>query len=383
MASNAQTANFFDGGSFEEAPMAKVLRPARTVAEIEEEERRRIAANYARGLDANGNPLPAYGTPGVSTMYQARGGTGVSSTSFKPGAGGTQLPGVSNRAGGTAQEGYFTPAGDFVAGRDPDIYMGGTGGDQAIGRGLADDVLGQRPTVDADHQLTRANLDRLTPVIDPNLARNPEIDRAFDMSSDLVDRILGTPLQTQQIADRVLSNQLAIGRSSPGGIGNVQAGVKAAMGAAPELQRDAAQQSIAEQQSRFNAASNAANIYAGVAAGTADRSVRIAEANTAAATNVMQNLTTLTGFDYQFDTAKMQSIGQLVRDFFNNAQVYAGLSTQEQIAQWDDLTRRYGIDQNFKAEMARIAASENIGPLDAMKLVLGGVSGAGGLGARL
>jgi hypothetical protein len=107
--------------------------------------------------------------------------------------------------------------------------------------------------------------------------------------------------------------------------------------------------------------------------------VRIAEANQGAALQVMNNLTTLTGFDYQFDQAKMNAIGQLTRDYFNNAQQFAQMDAQMQIAQWNDMTARYGIDQSFKAAMEQVAAQENIGPLDAFKMVLGGATAIGGL----
>jgi len=382
----ANQADFFGTGA-DLSGGTGVQRPARTPEQIAEEERKRIYANYVRGLDANGAPLPAYGTPksagGTANGFQVQSGTGVSSTRFRPGAGGVQMPGTNaSPSNGPAVQGDFNHNGAFQPGLTPAGAAGSAvADDQAVARGLADEVLGSQPTVDPNNKLTQANIDRLTPVVDPSLGRNAEIDRAFAMSEDLVNRIMGAPSQTAAIADRSLSQQLAIGRSSPGGIGAVQAGVKGALGAAPQLQAQANQASIQEQQARAGAATGAAQIYAGVAAGTADRDVRIAEANQGAAVSVIQNLTALTGMDYQFDTAKMQSVGQLTRDFFQNAQAFAGMDVQKQIAQWNDMTARYGIDQNFKAAMEGIAASENIGPLDAMKLVLGGAAAAGGFAA--
>jgi hypothetical protein len=385
-------ADFFgdSGGGFVLDPYANVKRPQRTAEQIAEEERQRIHANYVRGLDANGNPLPAYGTP------RSQGGTAQGYQVTTPAPIGTQnmtqsaLQGrqVYNSEGlepSRVVRGDINHNGQF----QPGMNSGGTptGGNQgvaddlAVGRGLADEVLGSNPTVDPNNRVTRENMDRLTPVVDPALARNAEIDRAFAMSEDLVNRIMNAPSQTQQIADRSLSQQLALGRSSPGGIGAVQSGIKTAMGAAPQLQAQATQASIQEQQARAQAATGAANIYAGVAAGTADREVRIAEANQGAGLSVLNNLTTLTGQDYAFDTAKMQSVGQLARDFFANAQAFAQMDVQTQIAQWNDMTNRYGIDATLKAAMEQIAASENIGPLDAFKLVLGGVSAVGGLAA--
>jgi hypothetical protein len=338
-------------------------------------EEQRIYANYVRGLDANGNPLPAYGTP------QSQGGTAQGYQVVQEGIGTKNMTrgGVSNNPVSSVIRGDLVPhTGQFAAGAGAGALSSRITGDLAVADSLAGQVTGAQPTVAPENRVTAANRDALTPVIDPMLERNAEVDRAFAMSEDLVNRILNAPSQTGLIADRMLSNQLAIGRSAPGGIGAAQGGVKAALGAAPQLQSQAAQQSIQEQQARAQAATGAAQIYAGVAGSTADRAVRIQEANQQAASNVLNNLTSLTGMDYSFDAAKMQSVGQLARDYFNNAQAFANMDTQRQIAQWEDLTKRYGIDASFKAAMEQIAAQENIGPLDAFKLVLGGVSAVGG-----
>ncbi len=401
--STAQQGDFFGTGADLSGP--GVSAPQKTPEQIRQEEEMRIYANFQRGLDANGNPLPAYGTPrsagGTATGFNvqqmslgtrdskpinghptvginkvtglpgegAEGFSGAYKYTTTPGGGGTKVSGSVGRQANPNQAGGAPGSGTAA----------GVAGDLATANGLADQVLGSQPTVDPNNQVTQNNIDRLTPVVDPNLGRNAEIDRAFAMSSDLVDRILNAPSQTAQIADRSLSQALAIGRSSPGGIGAVQAGVKGALGAAPQLQAQATQASIQEQQARASAATGAAQIYAGVAAGTADRDVRIAEANQGAALSVINNLTTLTGMDYQFDTAKMGAIGQLTRDFFNNAQQFANMDVNLQIAQWNDMTTRYGIDQNFKAAMEKIAADQKIGPLDAMKMVLGGAAAVGGV----
>lgn len=213
--------------------------------------------------------------------------------------------------------------------------------------------------------------------IDPATAGSDEIDRAFGLSEGLINQITNTPSQTKAIGDQVLSNQLALGRSSPGGIGNVQAGVKAAMGAAPQLQQQANQASIQEQIARAGAATGAAQIYAGVAQGTADRAVRIGEANQNAANTVLQTMTSKYGQELNFTTEQRGQLGQLARDFYNNQVQFANMDLQQQMASWDAMVRTYGIDATLKAAMEQIAAQENIGPLDAFKLVLGAVDAAG------
>ncbi len=215
--------------------------------------------------------------------------------------------------------------------------------------------------------------------VDPALAGSDEIDRAFGLSESLIDSVMNTPSQTKIIGDQVLSQQLALGRSSPGGIGNVQAGVKAAMGAAPQLQQQAQQASINEQVARAQAATGAANIYAGVAQGTADRAVRIGESNQTAATNVLATMTQKYGMDLNFTTEQRGQVGQLARDFFNNQAQFAQMDVTQQTAAWDAMVRTYGIDSTLKAAMEQIAAQENIGPLDAFKLVLGSIDALGSL----
>lgn len=213
--------------------------------------------------------------------------------------------------------------------------------------------------------------------VDPALAGSDEIDRAFGLSEGLINSIMNTPSQTKAIGDQVLSQQLALGRSSPGGIGNVQAGVKAAMGAAPQLQQQAQQASIQEQVARASAATGAAQIYAGVAQGTADRAVRIGEANQNAANNVLQTMTSKYGQELNFTTEQRGQLGQLARDFYNNQAQFAQMDIQQQMASWEAMVKTYGIDATLKAAMEQIAAQEGIGPLDAFKLVLGAVDAAG------
>lgn len=208
--------------------------------------------------------------------------------------------------------------------------------------------------------------------VDPSTARNAEVDRAFEMSSDLVDRILNAPSQAKMIGDQALSQQLALGRSSPGGIGNVQAGVKAAMGAAPRLQSESNQAVMQEEQMRNNAAIGAANIYAGVAQGTADRETRIAQGNQTSADTVLGVMTTQYGMDLNFTTEERGQIGQMARDFYANQAKFVGMDIAAQSAAMDNIVKIYGINADFIAGIKKIAADEGIGEMDAMKLVLGG-----------
>jgi hypothetical protein len=226
------------------------------------------------------------------------------------------------RAGGVQQLG-FTPnySADALGGAQPQVVDSSL---HSAGQ-LADNVLGTQPTVNPQNQVNAANRDALTPVVDPNLATSPETDRALAMSQDLVNRITNAPLQTAILGDQSLSNQLAAARSARGGAGAQQDALNNAQAMAPQLQQAAAQQSIQEQVTRAGAAGQAASIYAGVATNDANRATTIATANQTAGLSVLNNLTTLTGQDLQFDAAKMGAVGQLARDYFNNAQVFANM----------------------------------------------------------
>jgi hypothetical protein len=384
-----------DPDFFGEGVLATPLAPEKTLEQIaaEEAEKRRRAEEARLASIPYGTPVSQGGTAvGYQTKQTVLGDRDAKPINGHPTVSNQVVTGIPGEGADGFKASYTYDRGKIAGGAIGSLgqrvnTVGGGAdslGSQAslsmdLGNGLADQVLGSEPTVDPSHQVDNANVTNLTPVVDPSLAENDETDRALSMSQDLVDRVLNTPLQTKILADQALSNQLLIARSARGGAGAVQSATDTALGQAPALLQQGAQQSINEQVTRAGAAGQAASIYAGVAGSSADRAVRIQQGNQTAATAVMANLTQLTGQDLQFDAAKMQSIGQLARDYFNNAAQFANMSTQLQMAQWTDLTTRYGIDHNFKAAMEKIAADKGIGPLDALKMVLGAGAAIGGI----
>lgn len=312
--------------------------------------------------DGSGNPtMIVSSTPAQDAAYNAKLGT-VTSQGF---------------AGGVQQLGFTPPYG--ASGSPSDALGSQSQTALDTGSNLAERVLGAQPTVAPEHQVTPGNRDALTPFVDPMLSSDKYTDAALAMSKDLVDRVLNTPLQTKIAGDQALSNQLALARSGRGGAGAVQDALNGAQAQAPQLLQQTQQAGIQEQVQRAGAAGQAAGIFAGVAGGVADREVRIKQANQGAGLHVLDNLTTLTGQDLQFDENQTNQIGLLARDFNAMGTAFANMDVQTQLAQWQDLTQRYGIDHNFKAQIESIAASKSIGPLDALKLALGGVSAVGGL----
>lgn len=364
------TANINQGRQDYNAPVDAALASATARPSI----MARGGATPQFATDGSGNRLQVVqGMPGENAAYEAALGT------VSPGvvAGGTPTYG----SPGTQTLSFTPPAAPAAPGAlNPGALV-----DNALSQGdqYAQQAATAQPTINPAHEVTPDNIAALTPVIDPSLASNPDTRRALDMAQNLVDRILGTPLQTPGLADQNLSSQLAIARSARGGAGAVQDALGAARDQAPQLQAQAAQQSIQEQQARAASAGQAASIFAGVANQGADRAVQIAQANQGAGLQVMNNLTTLTGQDLQFDQTKMQVVGQLARDYFANAQAFAQMDTQKQIAQWNNAVTAYGIDKSFDAAVKKISADEGIGPFDAFKLILGGAAALPGLAALI
>lgn len=233
-----------------------------------------------------------------------------------------------------------------------------------------------------ESSLTEENIAKFTPVVDPNIARSAETDRALALSEDLVDRVLNAPSQAQQLGDQALSDSLAMTRGARGGAGAVQNAQMNAEQNRPAILRDTAQAVIQEQTARAAAAGQAASIYAGVAGGNADRDATIRMANQTAGGNVISNLVAMTGQDYQFASEQRQQIGNLTAEFYRNAQQYAALDVQQQMAQWEALVQTYGIDKTFEAQIRQIAEQNKVGPLEAFKMVLGGVADVASLGIK-
>lgn len=245
---------------------------------------------------------------------------------------------------------------------------------QNVAGGLADQALATQPP--AKPNLT-------TPVVDPSLASSPDTATALAQSQDLINRILNTPLQTKILGDQALSNQLAMSRGARGGPGAIQNAEDQARQQAPQLQEQANQGAIQEQVARAGAAGQAASIYANVAGGNANRAVQIAQANQAAGLDMNHNLVALTGQQVQFTDAQMQTMGSLASAYLQNSAQFANLDVQKQIATWNNLTQRYQVDAQVKGQIEAVAAQKNIGPLDALKMVLGVGEGLATAGATL
>lgn len=334
-------------------------------------------------------PTGAFGDTTLNAAGQrtgfATGGAGysgpVNASTIDPTTGAVSQVAVPGSGQNTLQT--QTPNGLAPGAVDGALGSGVQGGDAAAANALGSQVQGSQPTTNPATAPTAANMQALTPVVDSNLANTPYEQQALDLSKSLIDKIFGLPLQTSELADREMQNQLAISRGARGGPGSANVALNTALGQAPALSAQAAAQTIGEQQARAQSAGQAAGIFAGVANNTANNSVNIELSNQKAGVDVLGNLTTLTGQQLSFDSAKTAQLGALAQAYLQNQAQFAQMDTTKQIDAWDNMVKTYGIDKQYQAAIEGIAASRNISPIQALQIALGVAQGVGSAAVAL
>lgn len=237
------------------------------------------------------------------------------------------------------------------------------------GRGAVDDALGlSRQAVDA----------ALQPVDQTNLNQATADARA------LLDQMLNGPNTAERIGSQTLRSQLALARSAAGGPGAVAGAFRNAQMAAPELQAQATEaatrETLARQQAagqitgqlqttatnqqandtaRINAASNAASGFAQGALGSRGQDIEIAKSNQSAASNLLNNVSQLTGTQLELDQKNQELIGQMVRDAAAMDYNWGQLDANRQEAEFDRWVKVYGIDQAAAAQIKAAAKASN------------------------
>lgn len=402
---------FNPGGtiSSQGAPQA----PALTAAEMEENRRRKLEWLSNQGLDANGNPLPAYGTPqnqggtanGFQITRQPTVGTGAMAVVESQQLGHENVPLV----GSPIREDTYQVAGAIPAGGGP-VLRDTTGGTVAPtvagGKGamltaqtsqgttaLRDDIERRRQGGEDQMLATAGNFQ--SPLDNPaatqsasNQAENalgaaPTIDQgladrgrgavtgALDMQRNVFDKLLNGPNTAQRLGSQVLRNQLALARSAAGGPGAVQEALRNAQMAAPELQAAAAQAATAETLQRTQAAGNVAQGAGQTALGARGQDVSIAAANQQAASQLMQNVTQLTGQQLELDQRNQELLGQMARDLAAQNFNWGQLDAQAQNNEFERWIKTYGIDVAAAAQIRAAAANNDKGVMDYLIPIIG------------
>lgn len=204
---------------------------------------------------------------------------------------------------------------------------------------------------------------------------------ALGMSREVLDRLLNGPSQAKAVGARALENQLALARSARGGPGAVQDALNAAQQQAPQLQAQASQQAIAEQQGLLSTAGNVASNFAQAALGARGQDIQIEQTNVDAATKVLGQIAQLTGQQLQLDQQNEQFLGQMARDWAQLDFDWSKMSVDAQNQWFDRQVQIYGIDQQVAAQMKAIAAQEGIGPADWFNGIVGIIGAGAGVGA--
>lgn len=394
-----------------EGTLDPVLRPKVTQEELDRAREARRLRNEAMGLDANGNPLPAYGTPasrgGTASGYQVtsqpRVGTGAMSVTSATPLGSQDAPLV----GGTVRE-YTTQ----TSGTNPGIRSATTGtvAPGAGGQTGAQSAQGAQAIQDDIARREQASQDALTIAqqnnVNPSQGTGRAVDRAssalgpapqvemgladrqlgayqeaLGMSREVIDRLLNGPSTAERLGQKTLTTQLALARSARGGPGAVQQALSQAQQQAPELQAQATQQAVSEELGRTQAAGNVASNFAQAALGARGQDIGIAQANQDAGLRTTQMISQLAGTQLELDQRNQELLGQLARDIAATGFDYAKLDAETASRELDRLMQMYGIDKQYAAQIKALEMAGKITSKDIFNGFMGIVGGLAGIGA--
>lgn len=175
-------------------------------------------------------------------------------------------------------------------------------------------------------------------------------------------------------ADQTLARQIALARSAPGGAASQQAGIFAAMDQAPSLYAQGAQQAAAEQTTRLGQAESAAKAFGDLGTMTRGQDVQQAQFEASLQKGIADSVSQLTQGQVQMNQQDSQEMASIWMDFAKLQSVYAGMSSAEQLAWWQNETAQRGQDKNFQAILAQLNAQGKVTPKD----IIGGLFQLGG-----
>lgn len=317
--------------------------------ELEQDLARRQAQSQGRPQPNPTSPISATNTGNLFYQGGAPAGAPIQSPLQNPGRATT---GVSARTVG------LNPA--AVGGATTNVpSKTETAADQAAA------ALGPAPEIDMG--LADRNVGRL----EDSLAANKEV----------LDRLLNGPSTAERLGQQTLKTQLALARSAAGGPGAVADALMNAQAQAPELQAQATQQAVSEEQARLSTAGQVAGQITNAELGRRQQDIGVAQANLGAATTVLQEVSRLTGTQLELDMRQQELVGQMARDMAAQDFNWAQLSVQQQDAYFSRMVQVYGIDKNFEAQIRAIAAQKSIGPLDVFNGIVGVIGSGATIGA--
>lgn len=187
-----------------------------------------------------------------------------------------------------------------------------------------------------------------------------------------------------RFADQALARQIAAGRSAGGGYASQQAGMFAAMEQAPGLYAEGARQAANIANQRLQMAETAAKSFGDLGTMTRGQDEARAQFESNLSLSIADSVARLTEGNVQMNDRDSAMMAEIWMDFAKLQSVYAGMSSEEQLAWWQNETARRGQDKNFEAIMAQLKSQGAVSSKDLIGglFQLGGglVSTAGGIG---
>ena len=203
----------------------------------------------------------------------------------------------------------------------------------------------------------------------------------------LLEELLGfDPNQyATEFADQALARQIALGRAAGTSAAAQQAGIFAAQEQAPALYAEGRRQADALENQRLSLAESAAKSFGELGTMTRGQDETRAQFEAQLPLEIANSVATLTQGKMNLNQQESQMFAEIWMDFARLQSVYAGMSSAEQMAWWENETARRGQDKQFEAIKAQIKANGAVSDKDILNGIFqlgGGLLGlGGGLGA--
>jgi hypothetical protein len=186
------------------------------------------------------------------------------------------------------------------------------------------------------------------------------------LQANLLDRILSfDPEQYQaQQYEKSLANQLSMSRGARGGAGSQQAALMQMLDESPQVYAEAARNADAMEQARLGQAAGVAGTYGELASTAFTQEAGYDIDRSKIGVSLVDIIARDTGTRMDIDQQQRQNLGNLALGLGNLDFKWTELSYQDQWQQWDDMTKRYGIDVNARTQIEIAAKEQEMTPWD-------------------
>jgi hypothetical protein len=201
----------------------------------------------------------------------------------------------------------------------------------------------------------------------------------------LLEKMLGfDPNQyATEFADQALARQIALGRASGTSAAAQQAGIFAAQEQAPALYAEGRRQADALENQRLSLAESAAKSFGDLGTMTRGQDETRAQFEAQLPLEIANSVASLTQGKMNLNQQDSQMFANIWTDFARLQSIYAGMSSQEQMAWWDHEAKIRGQDKVLEGIKATLKANGAVSDKDILNglFQLGG--GLLGIGGRL